>query len=475
MRSLSKRRSARRAYARNRSLAFERCEPRRLLASLTINIPQPRVDSPTEISFNFGPGMRQHPAARAALERAADQWRSRLNDDVHLTFDVDFGDGPNAVDEAEPQPDVISYARLRSSLTDDAEADDQIIHSLPKPSDLRFNLPAGASFSSSPSNEGHLRLTRANMKALGMIPRDDPRYLEPDATIRFPDNADFNFDVRNGIAANQIDFEAVAAHEIGHALGFVSSLDTPPVDGVVQPTPLDLFRFAEAIETFNPSGPDDFANFSRELRPNVRTVADFVFASWTGTAEFPFERGEGSGGQQPSHWLDNDLSQRPIGIMDPVLQPGEIGRVSLADLRALDLIGWDVDPPAGFAPASPPPTSAPFVAEDVNADGNVAPLDALIVINILNRGSTWGTNQSAAEGEWHPSRTDVNGDGRTTPVDALRIINRLNRDAHAGSGEQQAEAAAIAATDIYLGFPGLPVPKSADDELDALVDLLSDY
>ncbi|MEZ6086973.1 MAG: GEVED domain-containing protein [Pirellulaceae bacterium] len=61
---------------------------------------------------------------------------------------------------------------------------------------------------------------------------------------------------------------------------------------------------------------------------------------------------------------------------------------------------------------------------DTNQDGRVAPLDALIVLNHLNR-----TNQSALSDQRSSLERpiDVNGDRIVTPLDALQILNRLNR------------------------------------------------
>lgn len=61
-----------------------------------------------------------------------------------------------------------------------------------------------------------------------------------------------------------------------------------------------------------------------------------------------------------------------------------------------------------------------FAPTDVNRDGLVTPLDALLVINWLARPQT----DPAAE---FPSGLDVTGDGRVSPLDALRVINRLSR------------------------------------------------
>ncbi|MEM1068808.1 MAG: Ig-like domain-containing protein [Planctomycetota bacterium] len=78
------------------------------------------------------------------------------------------------------------------------------------------------------------------------------------------------------------------------------------------------------------------------------------------------------------------------------------------------------------------------LAQDVNDDGFVSPIDALLVINDLGRGSS-------AEGEAAGSSSgstsyylDVNGDNQVTAIDALQVINYLvksTRDSGA-SGEQ---------------------------------------
>lgn len=65
---------------------------------------------------------------------------------------------------------------------------------------------------------------------------------------------------------------------------------------------------------------------------------------------------------------------------------------------------------------------------DVNADGEVSPIDPLIVVNYLNR--------AAGEGEATSMYVDVTGDGHVSPVDALELINFLNRR---GAAEAEGE------------------------------------
>lgn len=65
---------------------------------------------------------------------------------------------------------------------------------------------------------------------------------------------------------------------------------------------------------------------------------------------------------------------------------------------------------------------------DVNDDQLVSPVDALSIINHINR----TVDQSLETGLQIRDRfLDVNDDMRVTPIDALRVINHLNRDAAA--------------------------------------------
>ena len=61
---------------------------------------------------------------------------------------------------------------------------------------------------------------------------------------------------------------------------------------------------------------------------------------------------------------------------------------------------------------------------DVNKDGMVTPLDALLIINMLNAGES-DVRVASANG------LDINSDGFVTPLDALTVINQLNQAAEA--------------------------------------------
>ena len=88
--------------------------------------------------------------------------------------------------------------------------------------------------------------------------------------------------------------------------------------------------------------------------------------------------------------------------------------------------------PAGVVVTIQPPVAAarmsfvttnPDSMYDMNGDDLVSPIDALLVINVLNEGRMGESLAKSAE----PVHEDVNGDGVVSPLDALLIINRLNR------------------------------------------------
>ncbi|MEM6777722.1 MAG: dockerin type I domain-containing protein [Planctomycetota bacterium] len=61
---------------------------------------------------------------------------------------------------------------------------------------------------------------------------------------------------------------------------------------------------------------------------------------------------------------------------------------------------------------------------DVSGDGRVSAIDALLVINQLNR---LGALSESTAGEVLSVSGDVNGDGRVSAIDALMVINHLNQ------------------------------------------------
>ncbi|TWU58816.1 Serine-aspartate repeat-containing protein D precursor [Rubripirellula tenax] len=95
----------------------------------------------------------------------------------------------------------------------------------------------------------------------------------------------------------------------------------------------------------------------------------------------------------------------------------------------------------------------PTLAQDVNNDGAVSPIDALLIINAMSR-----VTSPSGEGEEGSATApsffaDVNGDARVSALDALQVINYLARQSNSlragGEGESiVAQSLGSTATDL---------------------------
>lgn len=96
--------------------------------------------------------------------------------------------------------------------------------------------------------------------------------------------------------------------------------------------------------------------------------------------------------------------------------------------------------------------------EDVTSDGFISAIDALTVINEINRGDT---NPNAQDGR--RGMIDVNNDGRLSPIDALMVINRLNRDADDLARRGRPGGPELPPTDSGPGGETEPTTDPADE------------
>ena len=94
---------------------------------------------------------------------------------------------------------------------------------------------------------------------------------------------------------------------------------------------------------------------------------------------------------------------------------------------------------------NPFPHQNPLNRLDVNADGFVSPLDALVLINELNENGSRDLPVPPTPPDVPPPYLDPSGDNQLTPRDPLEIINFLN---NGGSGEGEAAASQL------MGTPG---------------------
>jgi hypothetical protein len=233
----------------------------------------------------------------------------------------------------------VGIAHFGSNYSYDAadEPSNAIVASIPTVAQFTAFVPAGVSLN------GNIVASKANLKALGFTGLDTS-FGVSDASITFSTGFAFDFDNRDGVTPGQTDFETVAAHEIGHALGFFSIVDSINAGATsVSFSTLDLFRFVNDIAGQDPATSGDFTTFPRNLVPGADGITDEINGverrMSTGLPNISFP---GTDGRQASHWKADELTGVFIGLMDPTLASGVAYGPADSDFRALDLIGYDV-------------------------------------------------------------------------------------------------------------------------------------
>ncbi|MFL2870789.1 MAG: NF038122 family metalloprotease, partial [Pirellulaceae bacterium] len=294
--------------------------------------------SRTNISFNFGPAMAANPAAMAEAQQAADYWGSLLRDPIDIVFDVDFATlTGGAIGTMSPTTAVLDYDTVLGAMVADATLSETIVGSIPDSASITVT---GATANDT------IAITRANALALGItqgLPAPTSQYGGGiiDGTMQIGDTFD---------NANPGIYDTVL-HEIGHALGFMSSVGG---SGNVSLTTLDLFRIA-------PGSSPSFGTTPRVMDQNAEHVfydgGEFNPIGITTIAgllvgEVPLTNG--GDGNQPSHWkFRNLINNVYLGVMDPIDNPGADPVITANDIRAFGLIGWDVEIAGLAGPAKP--------------------------------------------------------------------------------------------------------------------------
>ncbi len=192
------------------------------------------------------------------------------------------------------------------------------------------------------------------------------RYLDPTGTT-----PSIKLDVygeENPVGVTYEEYKALVTHEIGHALGFTSATDqVAPEIGkyAVKPytldtlTNLELNLLTEEAFRINPLDLTRFTNFGgtiglkRSLTPQIEgSVVGDVYFSFNGQGTISgyfatgkalntidYLTGQGTYYYQGSHWKENSGT----GIMQSTYEDlTQFTGLSTNDLRAFDLIGYDV-------------------------------------------------------------------------------------------------------------------------------------
>ncbi|MEL6606085.1 MAG: NF038122 family metalloprotease [Cyanobacteria bacterium J06614_10] len=362
------------------------------LAVPLVFLPQSAAQALT-FNFDFGRGVPQE--LQTAAQEAADLWSPLLKDDISVKLKVDYSDLSDAgsvLGGVQPAKVKVKYEDYVDALFEDVVSTNDIrgISSMPLSADGRevlyeyqqgdfdrgeakleskeFGFLMDGQFANGSNGKGnrgsrpdfldnngndnnkHIQLTRANAKALSLLKSNESAL---DALITINSNVNWDFNRSDGIERDRFDLVTVMQHEIGHALGIVSGVDTldflattsGPVDiediekeKFSYLTPIDFYRYSDeskalGVMDITIGGSQKYFSLDGGQTPvtdEFGRVANFS----TGSTE---SQGDG---YQGSHWKAAD---NPLGVMNPILQSGQSIDISQLDLTLLDTIGWDLE------------------------------------------------------------------------------------------------------------------------------------
>ncbi|MEB3293827.1 MAG: NF038122 family metalloprotease [Synechococcales bacterium] len=233
-------------------------------------------------------------------------------------------------------------------------------------------------------------MTRANGKALGLLQPTDRGYDGLDGYILLSDlsgysalingtrqqitwansNTDFSGSFSNVSSAptgTRLDMLSVIMHEMGHILGYVSGVDQGWSYSTIDTTlnghfdylasvheridytsPLDFFRMSDHsiawstddyyVHDMSAGGFGDPKYFT--VDKGVTRLAEYASGTFSDGSD------SGGDGQQASHWRNSTTNiggiNYRVGLMGPSLRLGSKPWIGHLDLRALDVIGWDL-------------------------------------------------------------------------------------------------------------------------------------
>jgi hypothetical protein len=265
------------------------------------------------------------PDALTALEAVATYLEGLFSDSITVSIGVNYMVlDPNVIGATSNQmvyPQT-PWTTTRACFINDMDADDSIQLWLPSGS----TIPVRYNYSSpTATNVGSILYTRGNYNAvIGFSPGSC-------AQVTFNSIFPFDYDPSDGITSGTMCFQSVAAHEIGHVLGFISAADFWPYNTCA----LDIYRFQFSDSIFN-YNPDNFSEFQTTARMVDQSPGNNDVISDMIADEYRMSDGDPA---QCSHFAPNIV----YAIMGPYQSYGETyypNFYKVPDRTMFDAIGW---------------------------------------------------------------------------------------------------------------------------------------